>query len=373
MVSSSQDYLEHVTTPLHACSLESPPEPLQTKHGSFWPLLLGCYQLQDDTRRGKLDLFSVRVPEDNDSPVTLGVSKTVYEDSGILDGKWSLKGDEILYATAHAAGDIQIHHLVENDSQEMPFDLLQVGKSQPQDSLCLALAWNLPSMGSTSRKLISSYSDGHVAIHTVHTRTTSASTNVTANLELVESWSAHKMFQNPAEVWAACFTTHEDVVLTGGDEGYLKIWDIRAGTSRPVQTLSKTFEAGVTVLSPHPRTDHLIACGSYDETMAVMDLRLVSSSQPPHMICQSDPLGGGLWRLKWHPHDNSRLLVAAMHGGCRIVDIGEKVHVHQDFTHHQSMAYGADWLVYQSPRCTVQAAVSCSFYDQAMYLWNVNP
>ncbi len=251
----------------------------------------------------------------------------------------------------------------------LTYDMPLIGKTQPQESLCLAVAWKHPSTGDSSRKLISSYSDGHVSIHTVHLHTSASS--LSATLEVANSWSAHKMFQNPAEVWAACFTTHEHVVLTGGDEGYLKIWDIRSGTSLPIQTLSQTFEAGVTVLSPHPRQEHLFACGSYDETMAVMDLRFVSSSQAPKLLCHSDPLGGGLWRLKWHPHDDTRLLVAAMHGGCRVVEVGETIQVQQKFIHHKSMAYGADWLVYQSPSRKIQAAVSCSFYDQAMYVWNV--
>jgi hypothetical protein len=50
------------------------------------------------------------------------------------------------------------------------------------------------------------------------------------------------------------------------------------------------------------------------------------------------------------------------------------------------MAYGADWLVYDSSfsmssqqgehdeekTVIVEAAASCSFYDQAMYLWDTS-
>ena len=91
-----------------------------------------------------------------------------------------------------------------------------------------------------------------------------------------------------------------------------------------------------------------------------------------------------MWRIKWHPIDDEYLLLGAMHGGCRVVKvdgielIGEgggevKMQIQQEFTKHKSMAYGADWLVSErlgSDR--VQAAVSCSFYDRAMYLWRVN-
>jgi diphthamide biosynthesis protein 7 len=267
--------------------------------------------------------------------------------------------------------------------------MIRIGQTPTQDCICLAVAWNHSSSSSSRKKLVSSYSNGQVAIHNVHCVPSESSnsnstigTTTLASLELVESWSAHQMFHNPAEVWAACFQTHhDDIVLTGGDEGQLKIWDIRTGTSRPIQTLSKTFEAGVTVLSPHSRKEHWVAAGSYDETMALLDLRMVSTSQPPRVLHHSDPLGGGLWRIKWHPHNDTRLLIAAMHGGCRVVDLDlldeEKeegsmnLYVRQQFTNHQSMAYGADWLVHSTPNRTIQAAVSCSFYDQAMYLWNV--
>jgi diphthamide biosynthesis protein 7 len=76
-----------------------------------------------------------------------------------------------------------------------------------------------------------------------------------------------------------------------------------------------------------------------------------------------------------------------MHGGCRVVtfdvlisgtdedtDTAESppiiMTVDQAFTEHKSMAYGADWLVYGSSEKTrTEVAASCSFYDQAMYLW----
>ncbi len=135
MVSFLQDYVEHVMTPLHACSLESLPEPVETKNGYVWPLLLGCYQLQNETRRGKLELYSVAVPEDDGCPITLGPSKTVYDDSGILDGKWCLQGNIglQLYATAHAAGDIQIRNLVQNESQEIPYDCSNNGQTDKHE------------------------------------------------------------------------------------------------------------------------------------------------------------------------------------------------------------------------------------------------
>ena len=31
--------------------------------------------------------------------------------------------------------------------------------------------------------------------------------------------------------------------------------------------------------------------------------------------------GGGVWRLKWHPFDSSKILTASMHSGFHVVNI----------------------------------------------------
>lgn len=93
--------------------------------------------------------------------------------------------------------------------------------------------------------------------------------------------------------------------------------------------------------------------------------------------------------MKWHPITPNRMLVAAMHGGCRVLNFGggsfdclegalswsnskdssfassaaesfynpqqgeKKVRMKckrtKEFTEHESMAYGADWLVCPHP------------------------
>jgi diphthamide biosynthesis protein 7 len=135
----------------------------------------------------------------------------------------------------------------------------------------------------------------------------------------------------------------------------------------------KNFEAGVTVISPHPRIDNVVACGSYDETVAIFDLRKVSN-QEPKPLCHSKSMGGGLWRIKWHPSNDNQLLLGAMHGGCRVVQLNNEnsdLQILQKFSSHQSMAYGADWLAFQDQTKKVEAVASCSFYDRALYLWEV--
>lgn len=103
-------------------------------------------------------------------------------------------------------------------------------------------------------------------------------------------------------------------------------------------------------------------------------------------------VGGGVWRIKWHPscweeedggaasrEKRGRVLVAAMHGGCRIVDLpslggyaGEEeelpASVLSEFNAHESMAYGADWIWFGDDS-KGEAAASCSFYDRQAFIW----
>ncbi len=477
---------------LHSQSLDDTTMAPPAEH--VIPMCLGCYQLDETTgrRTGRLDLYAVPVPSSairarplesavegsietfgSNPPLTIIGGENIDAGgalaSGVLDGKWYPQDSgnfrafpqheeqhqhthqqeyfHRYYASAHASGEILIHKISSNptfggDADDVhPFQATLAGRCDSpsaSEGLCLALAWEQPvstetpilPSSSIDARIVSSYSDGHVAIHRVrsaslasdHRNSPADGDNGELVLTLERHWEAHKMFNTPAEVWCANFipteATHVDgsnsgpshLVVTGGDEGSWKVWDVRAGNSHRLAYTGKgDFDAGVTVLSPHPRRQHLLAVGSYDETIALFDLRTLTATAgseqrcgTPQKLFHSDPLGGGIWRCKWHPHDDNRLLVAAMHGGCRVLEFRNleaamirsdpadhgmipsiSASIQQKFTKHRSMAYGADWLVHcadkigdddddetgGAPRYIVEAAGSCSFYDRAMYLW----
>jgi diphthamide biosynthesis protein 7 len=245
-----------------------------------------------------------------------------------------------------------------------------------------------------------------------------------------DSWHAHSMFTSPSEVWSADFcnsdnnyssnTSSTTMILSCGDEGKVKFWDVRCPTRPVVQV--EPFGAGATCAAAHPRKPNIVAVGSYDETVCLYDVRYLqqqhsskkaSSSSNSSCLGQSETLGGGIWRIKWHPYSDDRLLVAAMHCGCRVLKIqalsgggggggqDEEDILHQQhhdpflhdttttttstshspavsikpikkFTQHESMAYGADWLVCRHPMQNgyFEAAASCSFYDRSVFLWD---
>ena len=109
-------------------------------------------------------------------------------------------------------------------------------------------------------------------------------------------------------------------------------------------------------------------------------------------VCEAD-VGGGAWRLKFHPCNVGararEVLIGAMHAGCRVVRFdggvlggdddgdrneGEGWKVVTKFEKHESMAYGVDW----SYKCVNSGSGagagetlvgSCSFYDHVLHLW----
>jgi len=188
-----------------------------------------------------------------------------------------------------------------------------------------------------------------------------------------------------------------DLLSQGGDDLQLKVWDVRQGFEQPIITNKRCvthdaclrtvivervfrFDAGVTCIQSHPNIEHLIAVGSYDATV-----RLFDSRKPLKPLSQAD-VGGGAWRVKWHPspsrcHD---LLVAGMHDGFKIVsfhDIEHQTNLASDANagnweiikkhdEHKSLAYGVDWSFRSSQDQPGETLIaSASFYDHALHLW----
>jgi len=364
---------DHYQTPLDACSLESLQKPIKTADGSVWPIISSCYSLEKDgSRAGHMDLFLVKVPLKEDDSIKFEKPFLSFSfPSGILDGKFFPKNSTShtwWYATAHSTGDIKLHTLTLNDDSRDPIFACQASFSSPISGktgvpvLCLAINWDT-TRGFDNARVVSSYSNGKIAIHDV-------TLSENGNPELIECdcWLGHTIFgDNPAEVWACAFAAEGKIVVTGGDDAIVKFWDSRA-LSRPVQIMRDCFQAGVTVISPHPRNPNVVAIGSYDETFGIFDIRYNSQK----LLCKSEKMGGGIWRIQWHPESDDKLLLAVMHGGCRVVqlepddDFNQIPKIIKEFTKHKSMAYGVDWLVNDS----IETAASCSFYDQAAYIWD---
>jgi diphthamide biosynthesis protein 7 len=111
--------------------------------------------------------------------------------------------------------------------------------------------------------------------------------------------------------------------------------------------------------------DFVLASGSYDEVLRLWDTRALARP------LVSVPTGGGLWRIKWHPHSAHHVAVAGMHNGFHVFEFGPGLDGfsvaptrHDHYTEHASLAYGVDWHA-QKP----SLLATCAFYDHSLHLW----
>ncbi|XP_038684027.1 diphthine methyltransferase homolog isoform X3 [Tripterygium wilfordii] len=268
--------------------------------------------------------------------------------AGVFDIKWSPVGgyhSHPLLARADADGCLRIHS----------FDgctIREISGEKISSSMCLCLDWN-PSATSISV----GHSDGSVSIVSL----------ADSQLKKLQEWKAHDF-----EVWATSFDIHHpNLVYTGADDCKFSCWDTRDSPSKLAFQNSKVHEMGVCCIAKSPSDPNIVLTGSYDENLRVWDVR--SISKPINEASIS--LGGGVWRIKYHPVVRDLVLAACMHNGFAVVKAnGEKAEVVETYSKnkHGSLAYGADWQRRESLQDSKRkrsVVATCSFYDRLVRIW----
>ncbi|KAH7682865.1 diphthamide biosynthesis protein 7 [Dioscorea alata] len=275
------------------------------------------------------------------------------ETPGVFDIKWNPSGSNTqpFLAQVDATGSLSLYQLLDNNPGTV---LRQVCAQEISPWMCLSVDWH------PLRELISvGLSDGSVAI--VQARESS--------LQNLQSWAGHEY-----EVWTASFDIHRHQLLyTGSDDCSFCCWDVRGSTSSNlVFKNAKSHTMGVCCIALNPANSNMLITGSYDEFLRVWDMR--STSKPVNQ--RSVSLGGGVWRIKFHPFGENLVLAACMHNGFAVVKIeDEDVIVVETYDKHESLAYGADWC--KGGNCcednngakNEMVVATCSFYDQLLRLW----
>ncbi|KAJ2776917.1 hypothetical protein H4R18_005419 [Coemansia javaensis] len=277
------------------------------------------------------------------------------ETSAVFDIKWSHQpvAGRALAGVADADGLLTVYAAGDSDSEEEYLARL-CGTDAPtaDGSMCCSLDWSNRLEAQAAPAIVTSHSDGsvrHMAL---------AESRVAVGAQ----WRAHDL-----EAWTAAFDCWQPaVVYTGGDDARLKGWDTRAGGGAPLFS-SARHRAGVCGVQPSPHRPHVLATGGYDEHVLLWDTR---SMRAPQAECA---VGGGVWRLRWHPDAPGRLLAAAMYGGFHLLDHCDQQEpqpaLAASFMDHASIAYGADWSHARPAGGGGRLVGTCSFYDHAVHLW----
>ncbi|CAN6713840.1 unnamed protein product [Malus baccata var. baccata] len=185
-----------------------------------------------------------------------------------------------------------------------------------------------------------------------------------SQLETQETWKAHDF-----EVWTASYDIHQpQLVYSGSDDCKFKCWDLRDGPSKLVFQNTKGHAIGVCCIAKNPYDSNSVVTGSYDEYLRLWDVRSISTPVNETSVC----LGGGVWRIKFHPFVAGLVLTACMHNGFSININEDKTEVIETYSKHESLAYGADWhrdkSFHEGKRNSTLVA-TCSFYDRLLRLW----
>ncbi|KAF8168091.1 WD40-repeat-containing domain protein [Crassisporium funariophilum] len=276
----------------------------------------------------------------------------------VLDMKWCHRDSpDAILGIADSEGNVTLHEWQKGSLHQL--DSVRCASS---DVLCLSLDWSNKRTGGTGLgSLVVSLSNGSLCL---------LSPVEGCSLSVTETWHAHDY-----EPWIAAWNYWDtNIIYSGGDDLKMKAWDIRQGFAQPT-FVNKRFEAGITSIQSHPHIEHLLAVGSYNNSVQLFDVR-----KPLTPVTQAD-VGGGAWRVKWHPSEARKhdLLVACMHDGFKVIRFGDpdgggslsgQPETVKRFDEHESLAYGVDWS-YAPPIGNGETVVgSCSFYDHEMNIWS---
>ncbi|XP_070580514.1 diphthine methyltransferase-like [Ptychodera flava] len=309
-------------------------------------------------RKGRLLIYDAEISDkfDSDSHSVAATLNEVYREecAAILDLKWchhTLNGKPTL-GVVNADGNFLLYQ-IQNEHSITEIESLQVG----EDRLALSLDWSTGVTNSSSPSVIISDSAGEMTLCRCEQSSVVKS----------RQWSAHDF-----EAWIAAFNYWQpDIVYSGGDDCKFKCWDTRTDCVTPV-FVSKRHDMGVCSIQSNRIRENILATGSYDENILIWDTRQMRNP------LSTTSVGGGVWRVKWHPTHGNWLLAACMHNGFHVLDcttITDSAQpIIKSYHGHESLAYGADWCQLLKPNNSDKTrpqniVASCSFYDHTLHLW----
>lgn len=292
-------------------------------------LAFGAYELHENRRIGGVGLIKFS-PEDK----PLLAWKAL--DFGVLDLHWF---NENSLVVASADGGIRALQVQDGASGWTV--------QQHLDGPAIALSVCLGA-GASEGKIVTSFADGAIALATLDS----------------PSWLWERTQAHAHEAWFACFGAQEYLIMSGGDDGYLRLWDSRLRPQEDPCVSSYQAHEALGVTRACFLDEHVFVSGGFDEKLRFWDTRMLGRSW------QTLQMPGGPWRIEVR---GTSLLVACMQGHAAIVDLlgplpRLQVHLGQHMDH--SLVYAASWLpgLGHNLKC-----VTASFYERILYVWRSAP
>jgi diphthine methyl ester acylhydrolase len=361
------DHLVAATSsPLHACNIEN----IHDNGSNLF--LCGMYELSDEAsqfRSGMIGLYRFDHQlgsTDREPGITLQQSFST--DGGVFDISICRHGDsdssKRYIAASLSTGKIAIYTYNSTNG----IDPTCLCDASPDDtSMYLSVGWDSNECPGTSSacRICSSSQDGSIMTFSFD------QSGLHWDRILRDT---HARFGESMPVWTTTFHPYDkSILLSGGDDSCMKLWDLRLDGTTSIASNSKAHEAGVTIALWHPHETDIFFTGSYDEHIRVWDYRNVS--KPMNTI----KTAGGVWRLKRRsgPKQSSYLASANMQGGCSIIKLDSSYNLVtsvnlRDKRIDDCLVYGVDFLeqplVIDETTCECVLA-SSSFYDNNISIW----
>lgn len=308
----------------------------QSVRGSF-DAVVGAYTLaQDQERVG--GLYHVRCSPSDSKIESLGFAPS----PAVLDTRvvsFSESNAGIVVLTACADGNLRCHE----------FPSLNILWAYSHGKMITSLSTITSSSSNDSVSVTFSDSSGGIAL--VEASRTGCkkvwASDVSSPIHAAEAWTVDG--------------ADTSLLISGGDDGYLCATDLRT-TNTAWKKRAHNSVGVTTVVCPSTDNSELWT-GGYDDHVRLWDLRKM------RVPLAEKNLGGGVWRLKFHPSDPSTILAACMYDGFKVLERKEDtLEIATEYRQHESIAYGAAWLS-NGDECSSSYALTASFYDKSLQLW----
>ena len=314
-------------------------------------LLSAGYHLNKETQEKTGAIFFFQISKDHNLiPLK---EENIILDYGILDIKFSNKDNKYIF-TANSDYSYTIFDLINNSIDK--YYLYNEENKEEKNKITN----DIIEIDKNEQKIIFGTNDGNVFINDL---------NMNKNIHTIKN--AHDY-----GIWSIkLLESDENIYLTGGEDGKIKLWDIRSN-SKYININDKSYQSSINYIDmlKCDLSKNIILTGSYDEKIIFFDIR----NFPKELKCVKTE--HSTWDIKQESiKDKNLLFISSIYEGFNIWEINNNKEY--DMKHilrlpltkdkeifHKTIVYGVD--TEKSIKNNSIDVLSCSFYDNLMIYWN---